>query len=120
MGFDEKFDFQKLTPAVIIMAVFGAIAVVLWQTTGDIFYLFNFVYLGTAIGVGIGLYIALPRCQKHWGRRVSQFLMGGYLLVFLGLLKWENMQLEGFFFYLGDGTNTAWRLCCKCKRHLVR
>jgi hypothetical protein len=103
MGFDEKFDFKKLTSAVIIMVVFWAIAVVLWQTTGDIFYLFNFVYLGTAIGVGIGLYMALPRRQKHWGRRVSQLFMGGYLLVFLGLLKWENMQIEGFFFYLMSG-----------------
>ena len=33
MGFDEKFDFKKLTPAAIIMVVFWAIAVVLWQTT---------------------------------------------------------------------------------------
>jgi hypothetical protein len=65
--------------------------------------LYNFIYLGTAIGVGVGLYMALPRRKKHWGRRVSQFFMGGYLLVFLGVMKQENMQIEGFFFYLMAG-----------------
>jgi polyferredoxin len=29
--------------------------------------------------------------------------MGGYLLVYLGLIKQENMQIEGFFFYLMAG-----------------
>jgi polyferredoxin len=103
MKFDEKFNFGKLIQPVIIMVVFWVIAVVLWQTRGNIFLLFNFVYLGTAIGVGIGLYMALPRRRKHWGRRVSQFFMGGYLLLFLGVLKQENMQIEGFFFYLMAG-----------------
>jgi polyferredoxin len=53
--------------------------------------------------VGIGLYLALPRRKKHWGRRAAQFFMGGYLLVYLGLIKQENMQIEGFFFYLMSG-----------------
>jgi hypothetical protein len=61
MKFDEKFNFGKLLQPVILMAFFWVIAVVLWRTTGNIFYLFNFVYLGTATGVGVGLYMALPR-----------------------------------------------------------
>jgi ferredoxin-type protein NapH len=31
--------------------------------------------------------------------------MGGYLLVYLGLIKRENMQIEGFFFYLMSGVS---------------
>jgi polyferredoxin len=75
----------------------------LWQTTGKIFYLFNFGYIGTSLGVGIGIYSALPRRLKPWGRRLSQFLIGAYMLVFLGLIQRENMQIEGFFFYLLAG-----------------
>lgn len=103
MRFDDRFNFGKLTQPVIIMVVFWIIAVILWRTTGNIFYLFNFMYLGTAIGVGIIVYEALPRRRKYWGRRLAQFLVGVYMLVFLGLLKRENMQIEGFFFYLLSG-----------------
>ncbi len=103
MKFDNNFNITKLIQPVIIMVVFWVIAVVLWQTTGIIFYLFNFMYIGTAIGVGISLYMALPRRQKHWGRKFTQFLVGVYMLVFLGLLERENMQVEGFFFYLLSG-----------------
>lgn len=103
MRSEERFNLVKLTTPVIIMAFFWVIAVVLWQTTGIIFYLFNFMYIGTAIGVGIGLYLALPRRRKHWGRKLTQFLVGVYLLVYLGVLERENMQIEGFFFYLLSG-----------------
>ena len=103
MGSDDRLDAAKLISPGVIMVFFWIVAVVLWQMTGTLFLLFNFLYLGTAIGVGIGLYLALPRRKKHWGRRVSQFFMGGYLLVYLGLIKRENMQIEGFFFYLMSG-----------------
>jgi polyferredoxin len=70
---------------------------------GNIFFLFNFGYIGTAIGFGIGLYVLLPRNMKPTGRRVAQLLVGIYMLVFLGLINRENMQIEGFFFYLLAG-----------------
>jgi polyferredoxin len=103
MGLDSKFDAAKLTAPAAIMLFFWVIAVVLWRAMGNLFLLFNFVYLGTAIGIGLGLYLALPKRKKHWGRRAAQLFMGGYLLVFLGLIKRENMQIEGFFFYLLSG-----------------
>lgn len=100
---EGKFNFAGLTQPIIIMVVFWILAVVLWQTTDKIFYLFNFVYIGTAIGVGIGLYGVLPKKQKHWGRKLSQLLIGVYMLFFLGLIEFENMQIEGFFLYLLAG-----------------
>ena len=99
----EKINLKALMQPIILMVVFWIIAIILWRTTGKIFYVFNFGYIGTAIGVGIGLYTALPKKKKHWGRRLSQLLIGIYMLGFLGLLEAENMQIEGFFFYLLSG-----------------
>jgi len=103
MGLDDKFSAAKLTTSAAITVFFWIVAVVLWRAMGNVFLLYNFLYLGTAIGIGLGLYMALPRRKKHWGRRAAQFFMGGYLLVYLGLIKRENMQIEGFFFYLMSG-----------------
>ena len=94
---------KNLKGPLIILVTFWAIAIVLWRTSGDVFFLFNFGYIGTAICVGIGLYILLPRKKKPSGRRLAQLLIGIYMLGFLGIIKFENMQLEGFFFYLLSG-----------------
>ena len=88
---------------IILFIVFWTIAIVLWQVRDNLFYLFNFGYLGTALGVGLGLYTWLPREKKPSARRLSLFLIGTYMLVFLGLVKQENMQIEGFFFYVLSG-----------------
>jgi len=94
---------KKLRVPLILLISFWAIAITLWQATGNIFLLFNFGYIGTAVGVGIGLYVLLPRKKKPSGRRFAQLLVGIYMLFFLGIIKKENMQLEGFFFYLLAG-----------------
>ncbi len=93
----------ELTIPIVLLAVFWGIAVLLWLTTGRIFYLFNFGYIGTALAVGLGVYVSLPGRKKPLGRRLAQFLIGAYMLLFLGLLQRENMQIEGFFFYLLAG-----------------
>jgi len=103
MKSEDTFDLGHFKIPLIMMSIFWVTAVVLWRTTGRIFYLYNFVYIGTALGVGIGIYSALPKRQKLWGRRWAQFLVGAYMLVFLGLFQRENMQIEGFFFYLLSG-----------------
>lgn len=94
---------RELRAPMILFIVFWLIAIVLWQTTRNLFYLFNFGYIGTAVGFGIGLYVLLPRKKKPSGRRFAQLLVGIYMLGILGLLKKENMQLEGLFFYLLAG-----------------
>ena len=100
---EDKFDFKELVSSLAILIPFWIVAIVLWRSTGDIFYLFNFLYIGAAIGIGIGVYSALPRKKKPLGRRLAMFLIGGYLLLFLGFLNFENLQIEGFFFYLLAG-----------------
>ena len=100
---NKSYELKDLKIPLILLLLFWSIAIVLWQTKGNIFYLFNFGYIGTALGFGIGLYNLLPRKKKPSGRRFSQLLIGFYMLGFLGIIKMENMQLEGFFFYLLSG-----------------
>jgi len=103
MDSEDKLKYSELRIPLIIMGIFWIIAIVMWQTTGGIFYVFNFGYIGTAIGVGAGVYGALPKKKKRRGRQLSQLLIGVYILVFLGFIMFENMQLSGFWFYLLAG-----------------
>lgn len=94
---------KKIRVPLILFISFWIVAITLWLATDNIFLLFNFGYIGTAVGVGLGLYVLLPRQKKPSGRRFAQLLVGIYMLFFLGIIKQENMQLEGFFFNLLAG-----------------
>ncbi|MGB8259145.1 MAG: 4Fe-4S dicluster domain-containing protein [Terracidiphilus sp.] len=93
---------RLLSPAAIVL-VFWTIAVVLWRRTGTIFYLFDLGYIGTSLGLGIGLFALLPRRKRPIGRRLAQFLVGLYMVGFLGFLVLQNMQLEGLLFFVCTG-----------------
>lgn len=103
MNKGKKINISDLKVAAFLLAIFWTVALLLWRSTGKIFYLFNFGYIGSSLGIGIGVYSVLPRKKKLWGRRLAQFLVGAYMLVFVGLYNHENMQIEGFFFYLLAG-----------------
>lgn len=94
---------KKLMLPAIMWLIFEAIAVTLWLTKQNIFYLFNFSYIGTALTIGLFLF----RLRYRHARRVAQFLVGTYMLVYLGLLCKENMQIEGFWYYLFTGVFEA-------------
>lgn len=87
----------------LIWLLFEAIAVALWLALDNIFYLFNFSYIGTCITIGIVLY----EKKKPYARNVVQFAVGLYMLVYLGILSRENMQIEGFWYYLFLGVFQA-------------
>ena len=87
----------------LLWLVFEAVAIVLWRTTGNLFYLGNFSYIGTALAAGTALYIANWRYARH----AVQFAIGTYMLVYLGFLCHENMQIEGFWYYLFLGSFEA-------------
>lgn len=94
---------KKLLPALLLLLVFEAVAVSLWLTQRNLFYLFNFSYIGLAVATGVAL---LGLQYKH-ARRVVQLMVGLYMLVYLGLLRGENMQIEGFWYYLFTGVFQA-------------
>lgn len=94
---------KKYLPAALLLLGFEAVAVALWLARQNPFYLFNFSYIGLSIATGVFL---LGRNYPH-ARRVVQLLVGLYMLVYLGLIRGENMQLEGFWYYLFTGVFEA-------------
>lgn len=94
---------RKLLIPVGMLAVFEIIAVLLWLTKDNLFYLINFSYIGISIALGLFL---LQRNNKY-ARRIVQLLVGLYMLVYLGLICRENMQIEGFWYYLFTGVFEA-------------
>ncbi len=94
---------KKYALSALTLLIFETVAVVLWLTKDNIFYLFNFSYIGLSITLGLVLF---ARKFKH-ARRVVQLLVGLYMLVYLGFASGENMQIEGFWYYLFTGVFEA-------------
>ncbi len=94
---------KKYGLSIGILAIFEAVAVILWLTKDNMFYLFNFSYIGSSIALGLFLF---SKNYQH-ARRVVQLLVGLYMLLYLGLICNENMQIEGFWYYLLTGVFEA-------------
>lgn len=94
---------KKYFMPIAMAAIFEAIAIALWLAKDNIFYLLNFSYIGCAIALGLTLYI---RRYKN-ARRVTQLAVGLYMLLYLGVFGNENMQIEGFWYYLFTGVFEA-------------
>ncbi len=98
-----KINKKMLIISLIMWIVFEAVAVTLWLLKDNIFYLFNFSYIGTSLAVGI----LLISVNNKYSRRIVQLLVGLYMLVYLGVICNENMQIEGFWYYLFTGVFEA-------------
>ena len=96
-------QFRKYFWPLLLFAAFEAVAVTLWLTKDNPFYLLNFSYIGLAVSLGVFLFI---RKYRH-ARRVVQLLVGLYMLLYLGVICRENMQIEGFWYYLFAGVFEA-------------
>ncbi len=94
---------KKYLAPIMMFSLFEVIAVVLSITLDNFFYFINFTYIGSFIALGLFLYIK----KYKYARLVVQFGVGLYMLVYLGLLNNENMQIEGFWFYLFSGVFEA-------------
>ena len=87
----------------IFFILFETIAVSLWLILDNIFYLFNFSYIGICLSLGLFFYLK----KYKFARRFVQFLVGTYMFIYLGILSHENMQIEGFWYYLFLGVFEA-------------
>ena len=94
---------KKYLPSALLLALFEAVAVTLWLTKDNLFYLFNFSYIGVSLALGMLLYAR----NYRYARQMVQLLVGLYMLVYLGLICGENMQIEGFWYYLFTGVFEA-------------
>ena len=94
---------KKYIVPIVLWLVFEAVAVILWLALDNLFYLLNFTYIGTAVAVGLGMYIA----GVNRARMIVQLAVGLYMLVYLGIINQENMQIVGFWYYLSLGVFQA-------------
>ena len=58
---------KKYFPPAVMLAIFEIVAVTLWLTKDNIFYLFNFSYIGISIALGVFLYIR----KYKYARRIT-------------------------------------------------
>ncbi|MCD6420594.1 MAG: 4Fe-4S binding protein [Synergistetes bacterium] len=102
---ENKWNISLSTIKLPLLFIFIFYSVAFWRyfATGKSFYIYNFIYLGTSLAIGIFLSGALPKKYVLWGRRITQLLIGAYILGYVGFIRHENMQIEGFFFYLFAG-----------------
>lgn len=99
----DGFRIKKLIVAAVVMLAFCGLGIWGWLASGYIQPLIMFGYIGTSLGVGLGLYETLPRQKKPMGRRLTLFLVGAFLMVIAVFMSRENVQLEGAIFGLLTG-----------------
>ena len=86
---------HKYVPSMLLFLLFEAVAVTLWLTKDNFFYLLNFSYIGACLGLGTALFTAgngMPGISSSW--------RGQLYVAVLGVISRENMQIEGFWYYL--------------------
>lgn len=94
---------KKYALPMAMFIIFETVAITLWLTLDNIFYFFNFTYIGGFITLGFFLYIK----KFKYSRLIVQFAVGLYMLLYLGIISNENMQIEGFWYYLFLGVFEA-------------
>jgi ferredoxin-type protein NapH len=97
------FQLKKLIVPGVVMLAFWGLALWGYLASGYTMPLIMFGYIGTSLGVGLGLYGTLPKKQKPLGRRLTLCLVGLFLIGFAIFMGHENVQIEGFMFGLLTG-----------------
>jgi len=98
-----ELNYKKLIVPVVVMLAFWGIAIWGFLASGFAQPLIMFGYIGTSLGVGLGLYGILPKKNKPIGRRLTLFLVGLFLIGFAIFMGHENSQIEGAIFGLLTG-----------------
>lgn len=99
----KPFPLKSLIVPGVVMLVFVGIGLWGWLASGYLRPLIMFGYIGTSLGIGLGLYGVLPKKQKPWGRRLTLFLVGLFLILYAIFMGHENSQIEGAIFGLLTG-----------------
>ena len=80
--------FKENKISIIMWLIFESVAAYLFLTTKNIFYLFNFTYIGTCLALAT----FFTSHQKKYARTFAQFSIGLYMFFYLGIICKENMQ----------------------------
>ena len=84
--------FHIFVPSLLLFLLFEAVAVTLWLTKDNLFYLLNFSYIGACLALGTALFTAGKRYARHF----VQLAVGSYMLLYLLLISHENMQIQRY------------------------
>ena len=74
---------RKYMPSVLLFLLFEAVAVTLWLTKNNPFYLLNFSYIGGCLALGTALFTAGKRYARHF----VQLAVGCNILLYLGVIS---------------------------------
>src|SRR5215207_8656019 len=99
----SNFRIQTLIVPGVVMLAFWVLGIWGFVASGYVQPIIMFGYIGTALGVGLGLYETLSRQKKSAGRRLTLFLIGFFLMGIAIFMTRENVQLEGAIFGLLTG-----------------
>lgn len=88
---------------IIMESVFIVIALTVYSITSNPFFIFNFLYIGTALSVGLAV---MGKNHRH-GRNVIMLAIGSYLFFYVGIYSHENISMSGFWYYLFLGVFEA-------------
>jgi ferredoxin-type protein NapH len=104
----EKNDLERPDNINRVFSIFVVLqcvgmAIFAWKLNGYLHYFMTFTVVMFSIIAGIYIRHKVPKKHKGWGRKASQLIIGGFILVYWGLIRRENMQIEMFFFYLFSG-----------------
>ena len=80
--------FSKYLMSILLFLLFEAVAVTLWLTKDNLFYLLNFSYIGGCLALGTALFTAGKRYARHF----VQLAVGSYMLLYLGVISHENIS----------------------------
>ena len=100
----------------LLFLLFEAVAITLWLIKDNLFYLLNFSYIGTCLALGTALFTA----EKRYARHFVQLAVGSYMLLYLGIISRENMQIEGFWYYLFLGVFEAATIATVYKGNIIK
>ena len=113
---EKKLSLKDFRIFILMIVTFYTVAIVLWLVLDTFFYLVNFMIIGTSVGLGMGLWPVFSKKKKHKARQLSQALVGSYMFfglgcgliyILFGYIQPENMQFEGFWFWLFAGAFAA-------------
>ena len=99
----KRNKFRKYVPSILLFLLFEIVAVTLWLVKKNLFYLLNFSYIGGCLGLGTAVF----RAGKQYVNNFIQLAVGIYMLLYIGVISHENMQIEGFWYYLFLGVFEA-------------
>lgn len=88
---------------IIMEVIFIAIAALIYFLTSNVFFIFNFLYIGSAIAVGL---FFMAKNNKY-ARNIILLAIGSYLLFYVSICGHENLSLSGFWYYLFLGVFEA-------------